>query len=1223
VSAALSEEPTAAADAPEPPRSVARQGWQAFKTTIIYQALAWQKRWLWALVLLTLLSVTVTSLSIVVLKQTFDDAIIDLQGKLETTQEKLDLLGQLTGTLVALGVLGFFVGLAVRQVGARVVYQLEYDTRSWLYDRLQALDPRSLDRLAAGQLVTRALTDLAFLQGLTAVLPVVAVAVALVLALVVVLIVIDPALGMIAFASVPINLFIVTQLARRLRALSWLALHRRAAVTTAIDQPVRGIRVVKAFGAEDEERRRVSAAARAAYSVAITRIHVVARFGLSVKAIPLLVNALLLFLGARLAVDGGFTVGALLVYLALTGVITAVAASFDDTVSAYQLARAGSGRIFELTAGDPPPAGEAALPAEPTTGLVLRAAAAADSPPVDLELPPGTWGAVTGPPGSGTSAVGRLAAGVEPLADGQVLLDGLAVEDIRPGELRQAARLVQAEPFLFGRSARENLLMGAGGGAITDEQMWAALTAAGAREFVEQLPGALDGAIGDRGLTLSGGQRQRLALARSLVVPPRLLVLDDALSAVNPTLEAEILHRVRAHAPRTTVLLISRRPQPLEVADLVVELPDPVVVHGVEHGLDAAAEDFEHPLDPQLAAAVEAQDVGDQAPPVAESQALDDQHVPTVTNVLAPLRSRVLLAVLLLLGVTLLTILPSVLLVVAVNGILDGDAGPATVVALVLVPVALLISGATYLLRLLTTRITESVLYLLRRRVFQRLSRLGVDYYDRELPGRVASRVVYDLDRVTEFIQTGVYLLLTSLFLMVTSFGLLAIVSPPGFVAVAPYLPVMVLLTVIQIPLADRAYQAARARLGDVVERFQEDFSGRHVIASFGGQAQATAGFRELSWKLRQARRRAATISNVYLVLIELLAALIGAALLARSGRLAIEESASVGYVVFLQVLVLNALAPLPLLASVLQNYLNARASFRALGQPFAAPVLPVERPDAGPCPPLQGRLELREVTFRYPGTERPVLQAVSLVIEPGEVIALVGPTGAGKSSVAKLLARVYDPDAGAVLADGLDLRTLDLGSYRRRLGVVPQDAFCFRGTVASNVAFGRPAATREELEAALRDCGGEAVLASLPAGLDTPVEEEGHNLSPVVRQWVALARAWLVEPDVLVLDEATSTLQAEAEQRVVDALRRLDRTAVVVTHRLPVAARADRVLVVEAGKIVEQGSHADLLKAGGRYAELWAHGAAGAEPAGAPARRAPAAAPARGTRQAGPSSVA
>jgi ATP-binding cassette subfamily B protein len=1154
---------------------------RAIQSSIITKALQAQRGWIRALVALSATSLAITGLTIATIKSVFDDAIVARTAK----------LGDLVAFLVLLAIVGFGISLGVRLVGARVVYQLELDMRCWLYDKLQAVDPRSLDKLAAGQLVTRSLTDLNFLEQLTAVLPVVLVGGVVLVAVAIVMIAINPVMGLIMLVAFPANALIVGRMAKRLRAMSWLSLHRRAVVTTAIDEPVRGIRVVKAFAVETTQRRRVAEAAQGAYAVAMARIRLLARFGIPVKIIPLLLDAILIVIGAHLGVDGTFTIGALVVYLGFAIFLTAFAGQLDEVVSAFQFARTGSGRIFELMAEpDAAPAPTATLPPE-ASGLVLDAAASDHGPRAGLMVTPGGWVGLTGPPGAGSSAVGRMAVGAQPVVHGTVTLDGVALGEISRDELRRSARLVESEPFLFGRTVRENLLVGALGEPVADPALDAALAAAAADGFVAEL-GGLDAAVGDRGLTLSGGQRQRLALARAIVVPPRLLVLDDALSAVNAELEVTILAAVRRHAPATAVLLVTRRPGPLSVCDSVVELPDPIVVED-----DAADEDdadettFERPRDPDLAAAVDALRFPETGPNVPEAAAVDDSRPPTVPNVLRPARWWLAAAVGLLALTSVVALAPSAMFQIAVNGIHEHDVGPAVRVGLLLVPLALVLGLLTYPLRVVITRVSESVLYILRRRAFQRLSRLGVDYYDRELPGRVASRIVYDLDRITEFVSGGVFLLAQSVFLFLIAGAVLAIVSPEAFVAVAPFFPLMIVGTLIELPLAERAYRRARTRLGLVVERFHEDFSGRHVIAAYGGQDQARAEFRSLSWDLRIARRRSATVANIYLAAMEALAALATAVLIAKAGGLAIEQQASIGSVVFLQLLLTQALAPIPALSGVLQSYLNARASFRELGQPFTEPVLPVERADAGPCPPLAGALALDGVTFTYPGTERQVLGDVTLHIEPGEIIALVGPTGAGKSSIAKLLARVYDPDVGAVRVDGTDVRDLDLGSYRRRLGVVPQDAFCFRGTVASNIAFGRPEAERAELTGALTACGGLDLLDALPAGLDTEVQEEGRNLSPVSRQWVALARAWLVAPDVLVLDEATSSLTTAAEERVLDALRALGRTAVVVTHRIEVAARADRVVVVEGGAIAEQGPHAEVLVRSERYRQLWAHG--------------------------------
>ena len=233
--------------------------------------------------------------------------------------------------------------------------------------------------------------------------------------------------------------------------------------------------------------------------------------------------------------------------------------------------------------------------------------------------------------------------------------------------------------------------------------------------------------------------------------------------------------------------------------------------------------------------------------------------------------------------------------------------------------------------------------------------------------------------------------------------------------------------------------------------------------------------------------------------------------------------------------------------------------------------------------------LEVAGLTKRFGGLV--ANRDVSFTVAPGEVVAMVGPTGAGKSSIAKLVGRTYDPVGGSVLADGVDLRTYEIGSYRSRLGIVPQDAFCFRGTVASNIAYGRPSATREEVEEAARVVGAHATLMSVPGGFDGVVEEEGRNLTAAQRQMMALARAWLAGPDLLVLDEATSTLSLELEQKVLDAIGPLRCTTMFITHRLAVAQRADKVIVIDEGRVVEQGTHDELINAGGAYSALWSVG--------------------------------
>jgi ATP-binding cassette subfamily B protein len=291
---------------------------------------------------------------------------------------------------------------------------------------------------------------------------------------------------------------------------------------------------------------------------------------------------------------------------------------------------------------------------------------------------------------------------------------------------------------------------------------------------------------------------------------------------------------------------------------------------------------------------------------------------------------------------------------------------------------------------------------------------------------------------------------------------------------------------------------------------------------------------------------------------------------------------------VTLRLYIESVLQPVRLLGRLWQEYVASRVSFRQLAAPFEVPILPVESPSAVPCPPLRGALEFEGASFTYPGTARPVVHDLSFSVEPGSIVAVVGYTGAGKSSVAKLLGRIYDPTAGRVQVDGLDLRDLDLTSYRRRLGIVPQDAFLFRGTVQSNIAYGRPDASLDEVRAAAEGVGALATLLELEGRFGATVEEEGRNLTAAERQLIALARMWLVEPDILVLDEATASLDADTEARVLDAVCGLGRTTLLITHRLAVAERSDEIVMIDGGRLVERGRHDELLAAGGAYSSLW-----------------------------------
>jgi ATP-binding cassette subfamily B protein len=329
-------------------------------------------------------------------------------------------------------------------------------------------------------------------------------------------------------------------------------------------------------------------------------------------------------------------------------------------------------------------------------------------------------------------------------------------------------------------------------------------------------------------------------------------------------------------------------------------------------------------------------------------------------------------------------------------------------------------------------------------------------------------------------------------------------------------------------------------------------------------------------------------VQNLHAVVITFLGTVMGAFLLWKTGSLVLGATLGIGAALAVQVLSTAATLPLQSAGGVYNQFVDARVSWRRLRQPFAEPILPAEANDPIECPALDQSIRFEDVGFTYPATKREVLRGVSFTLEPGKITALVGYTGAGKSSIAKVLMRTYDPDRGRVLIGDCDLRDVSLTSFRARLGVVPQDPFLFKGTIASNIRYGRPDASADDVAAAARSVGAHHALASLPEGFDHPVEEEGHNLTAAQRQLVALARAWLAAPDVLVLDEATSLLDAATEDTIIDAIHTLGCTTLMITHRENVARRADTIVVLEAGVVVDEGAEAVVAAAGGPYDRLW-----------------------------------